>query len=160
MEASNTENKAGSGWTGSLFLGLLGLAWLGFVAYTAFVSYQRWQLVTSGEITIGTVVAVTEIYDDENQSYSYRPTIQYEIDGQVFEFDGTDIGDPSEFLVGKRYEVLYESTNPSNGRLNFVWDIWFQPVIMSFFATVPPFLAVVFGVPRLWRKLRGNTTTI
>ena len=160
MEASNTENKSDGGCFGSLFLVALGLIWLGFVAYTAYVGYQRWQLTTSGEITVGTVVSVEEIYDDENQSTSYRPTIQYEIDGEAYDFKGSDIGDPNEFLVGKRYEVLYEPANPSNGRLNFVWDIWFQPVIMSFFAMVPPFLAVVICVPRLWRRLRRDEPTI
>lgn len=144
----------------SLWLALLVAAWLGFAIYTGYTVFQRWQLVTNGVITIGSVVNVRERYDEENQSYDYYPTLQYEVDGQVYSFEGTSIGDPNEFRVGKRYEVLYEATNPSNGRLNFLWDIWFNPAIMVLLAATPLLIAMAFTLPAWWRKLRGDTPTI
>ena len=72
-----------------------------------------------------------------NKSYVYRPRVKFTADGnKVIEFVSSVGSNPPAYYEGEIVEVLYESDNPHNARINHFMSLWFGPLIFGFLGLV------------------------
>jgi len=131
---SNT--NASPGFFGSFKEGLqagcliifLNLLLLGLGGWGAYISYNNYQLRTNGASIIGTVVRLEESSGDGGTTYS--PVFQYEVNGQIYEFESQNSSSPPTHRVGEQDTIFYDPANPEKAQIDSFMDMWLAPSLL------------------------------
>ena len=108
---------------------VLHLVWMGLLAWAVFLAYQSWHFTQSGVAATGTVVENRAI--DDADGTTYKPVVEFEIDGQVYRFEGGNSSSPPAYRVGQSVRVLYDPADPSQAQINSIWERWLAPFLMG-----------------------------
>ncbi|MGE5775690.1 MAG: DUF3592 domain-containing protein [Chloroflexota bacterium] len=101
-----------------------------FCLWGAYAAYTGWQLQTKGMTTDGTVVKLNEQSDSDGGCCTYVPVVDFEVDQQVYTFEGDTASYPPAYKVGEQVDVRYDPTNPNTGQIDSLFERWAFPVII------------------------------
>jgi len=108
-----------------IFLNLLLIVLGGWGAY---IAYNNWQLRSTGLTTTGTVIRLDESSGDGGTTYS--PVFQYEVNGQIYEFESQNASSPPTHRVGEQDTIYYDPANPQNAQIDSFMDMWLAPGLL------------------------------
>ena len=101
-----------------------------FCLWGAYAAYTGWQLQTKGVTTPGTVVRLSERSDSDGGCCTYVPVVDFEVNQQVYTFEGDTASDPPAYEVGEQVDVRYDPTNPDTAQIDSLFERWAFPVII------------------------------
>ncbi|MCC7358926.1 MAG: DUF3592 domain-containing protein [Anaerolineales bacterium] len=134
---------AGCGWV------VFNLMWVVMLGVAAWYGYGSYTLTTSGRTVTGTVIENRVVSDSDGDTY--KPVIEYEVNGQTYAFESPNSASPPAYAVGERVTLRYNPDNPQDARINSLWELWLLPCLLGPAALV---LAVVIngGYFLAWRR--------
>lgn len=94
--------------------------------------------------TPGTVVRMATHQDSEG-GHGHLPVVQYRVDTQTYEVQGTVSSSPPAYHVGDSVTILYRPEKPADGRIDSLLEQGFLPMLFGGLGGVF-FLIGVFGV--------------
>ena len=135
---------AGCGWI------VFNLMWVAMLGFAAWYGYGSYNLTTNGAVVTGTVIENRVVSDSEGGD-TYKPIIQYDVDGETYTLESLNSSDPPAYRVGERVSLRYNPAKPEDARINSLWDLWLVPCLLGPAALV---LAVVIngGYFIAWRR--------
>ncbi|MTI39771.1 DUF3592 domain-containing protein [Fulvivirga lutimaris] len=126
--------KAGcAGKSIALIFGSIGMIMLSIAFY---IFYTDAQQIDRSELVIGTVVS--------NPS---QPTIEYQFNGETYNYYSTVQSNPPSYDMGEEVEVYVDTENPNNAIINTITERWFSIIILGIIGAV--FSGVAFLTNRL-----------
>ena len=130
---NSPENTALASATRSLpFTGLrlfLHLVWIGLLIIGIIYAYGSWQLTTQGASTTGTVVNMNQSQEDDG-SYTFAPTVQYQVDGNPYRYQSHNYSNPPAYQVGQTVSLVYQKDHPEQARISNFVELWLLPLIV------------------------------
>jgi hypothetical protein len=127
------------------------LFFAGFCLWGVYAAYTGWQLQTNGVTTSGTVVRLNEQSDAEGGCCTYVPVVDFNVNDQVYTFEGDNASDPPAYQVGEQVNVRYDPTNPNTAQIDSFFERWIFPILI-----IPAMIlaAVIlnFFMIRAWRR--------
>src|SRR5512134_3214996 len=122
-----------------------------FCLWGVYAAYTGWQLQTKGVTTPGTVVRLAERSSSEGGCCTYVPVVDFEVNNQVYTFEGDHASYPPRYEVGEQVNVRYNPTNPNTAQIDSFFERWIFPIII-----IPAMIiaAVIlnFFMIRAWRR--------
>ena len=153
-KALNTAEKVGSG-LNKLYIGcaviLANLFFAAFCLWGVYALFIGYSLEKNGEITTGTVTELEESSSSEGGCCVYSPVIEFQANGQSYQFDGGNASYPPAYEVGETVSVIYDPENPNTAQINKWSERWLFPLIIipaMLFAA----LLTTFFLVRAWRR--------
>jgi hypothetical protein len=122
-----------------------------FCLWGVYAAYTGWQLQTKGVTAPGTVVQLSERSDPEGGCCTYVPVVDFEVNNQIYTFEGDHASYPPAYEVGEQVDVRYDPTNPNTAQIDSLFQRWAFPVIIIP-AMVLTALVVNFFMIRAWRR--------
>jgi hypothetical protein len=127
------------------------LFFAGFCLWGAYAAYTGWQLQTNGITTPGTVVRLNEQSDAEGGCCTYVPVVDFNVNDQVYTFEGDNASNPPAYRVGDQVRVRYDPTNPNTAQIDSFFERWIFPIII-----IPAMILAAailnFFMIRSWRR--------
>ena len=127
------------------------LFFAGFCLWGAYAAYTGWQLQTNGVTTPGTVVRLNEQSDAEGGCCTYVPVVDFNVNDQVYTFEGDNASDPPAYQVGEHVNVRYDPTNPNTAQIDSFFERWIFPILI-----IPAMILAAailnFFMIRAWRR--------
>lgn len=102
--------------------------------------------------TTGTVTALEEHEDDEG-SVSYSPTFTFTANGKAQTVRSNVSTNPPGFAPGETVPVRYRKSEPSDARVDTLWQIWGLEAISSIGSVVMSLVGLFFR----WRVVKRKT---
>ncbi len=122
-----------------------------FCLWGVYAASTSWTLQTEGTTTTGTVVRLNEQSDGEGGCCTYVPVIDFNVNDQVYTFEGDNASYPPAYAVGEQVSVLYDPTNPNTAQIDSLFERWAFPVIIIPAMIVTAAILNVFMI-RAWRR--------
>ena len=127
------------------------LFFAGFCLWGVYAAYTGWQLQTNGVTTPGTVVRLNEQSDAEGGCCTYVPVVDFEVNDQVYTFEGDNASDPPAYQVGEQVNVRYDPLNPNTAQIDSFFERWIFPILI-----IPAMILAAailnFFMIRSWRR--------
>lgn len=100
------------------------IIWLGFLFVVAGIAFAiRTELFIHRSATIqGKVVKLVDKQDDNGHTL-YAPEFAYTVNGHDYAVDSSSYSRPAAFTPGQTLEVMYDTSNPQNGRIATFWEL-------------------------------------
>jgi hypothetical protein len=112
---------------------VIGIGLLGGAIYLA---HDTRQFVATASIANGEVIDLIESRDSDDDPV-YRPRVRFQTpDGVVREFTSTVGSNPAGFYVGEGVDVMYDPRQPSDARIDTLFQLWFAPMLLAVMGTV------------------------
>lgn len=129
---------------------VLGPILLGVAATSA---VETNSFIKSAEVISGKVTNFTEYVDSEG-SKSYAPNVEYVYDKETLSFISNSASNPPRYSVGQEIEVLINSVDREDVRINGFWELWGSVFIFGFIG----FVSLVAGLIAylIKKKKRGK----
>ena len=127
------------------------LFFAGFCLWGVYAAYTSWQLQSNGVTAPGTVVRLSERSDAEGGCCTYVPVIDFNVNDQVYTFEGDNASYPPAYEVGEQVNVRYDPTNPNTAQIDSFFERWIFPILIipaMILATV----ILNFFMIRAWRR--------
>jgi hypothetical protein len=106
------------------------LFFAGFCLWGVYAAYTGWQLQTKGITTPGIVTRLDERSDSEGGCCTYVPVVDFEVNDQLYTFEGGNASYPPAYEVGEQVDVRYDPTNPNTAQIDSLFERWVFPVII------------------------------
>lgn len=139
---------AGCGWI------VFNLMWVIMLGVAAWYGYGSYTLTTNGAVVTGTVIRNVEV--DSDDGTSYKPVIEYEVDGATYTYESINSSSPPAYRVGQEVSLRYNPDDPEDARINNLFELWLMPAILGPAALL---LAVVINVGYFIAWRRGTLFT-
>ncbi len=134
---------AGCGWI------VFNLMWVVMLGFAAWYGYGSYTLTTSGGTVVGTVIENRVVSGEDGNSY--KPVIEYEVDGETYTFESLNSSDPPTYRVGQEVTLRYNVDKPGEARINNLFELWLMPAILGPAALLVA-LVVNGGYFLAWRR--------
>jgi hypothetical protein len=121
-----------------------------FCLWGVYAAYTGWQLQTKGITIPGTVVRLLEQSDSDGGCCTYVPVVDFEVNDQVYTFEGDNASYPPAYRVGEQVNVRYDPANPSTAQIDSFFERWIFPIVIIP-AMILAALLVNFFMLRTWR---------
>lgn len=122
-----------------------------FCLWGVYAAYTGWQLQTRGVTAPGMVVRLGERSSSEGGCCTYVPVVDFEVNGQVYTFEGDNASYPPAYEVGERVDVRYDPTNPNTAQIDSFFERWIFPIVIIP-AMLIGALVVNMVLLRAWRR--------
>ena len=122
-----------------------------FCLWGAYAAYTGWQLQTNGITTTGTVVRMNEQSDGEGGCCTYVPVVDFDVNGNMYTFEGDTASNPPAYRVGEQVDVRYDPANPNTAQIDSWFERWIFPIIMIPAMIIAALILNVFMI-RAWRR--------
>lgn len=122
-----------------------------FCLWGVYAAYTGWQLQTKGITTPGTVVKLAERSGVEGGCCTYVPVVDFEVNNQVYTFEGDTASYPPQYEVGEQVSVRYDPTNPNTAQIDSLFGRWIFPIIIIP-AMILAALVINIVMLRAWRR--------
>jgi hypothetical protein len=106
------------------------LFFAGFCLWGVYAAYTGWQLQTNGVTTTGMVVRLDERSSGEGGCCTYVPVVDFQVQDQVYTFEGDNASYPPAYDVGEEVNVRYDPSNPDRAQIDSLLERWIFPVII------------------------------
>ena len=106
------------------------LFFAGFCLWGVYAAYTGWQLQTNGVTTTGMVVRLDERSSGEGGCCTYVPVVDFQVQDQVYTFEGDNASYPPAYDVGEEVKVRYDPSNPDRAQIDSMLERWIFPVII------------------------------
>ena len=116
-----------------------------------YAAYTGWQLQTNGVTTPGTVVRLSERSDAESGCCTDVPVIDFDVNDQVYTFEGDNASYPPAYEVGEQVDVRYDPTNPNTAQIDSFFERWIFPILIIPAMTLAAAISNFFMI-RAWRR--------
>lgn len=150
----NAVEKIGRG-ANKLYIGcatiFANLFFAAFCLWGAYAASVSWKLQNEGEITTGTVTRLEESETSEGYCCVYSPVIEFEVNGQTYEFENDNASSSPDYEIGSSVNVRYDPANPNTAQIDKLIERWLFPVIIIP-AMIFAALLVNFFMIRAWRR--------
>jgi membrane protein implicated in regulation of membrane protease activity len=131
---------------------------LGFLIAAAVVAMGVNRFVQSAEKTTGTVVALVEKHESENNSITYAPVFTFTTtDGLTQSITSGISSSPASFSVGDRIPVLYRRDDPASAKVDSFWQLWFLPTLLAWFGFVAGTVGFAFLFTRRLQRAQQRS---
>jgi hypothetical protein len=122
-----------------------------FCLWGVYAAYTGWQLQTRGVTTTGTVVRLDERSDGEGGCCIYVPVVDFQVNAQVYTFEGDNASDPPAYDVGQQVQVRYDPANPNTAQIDSLFERWVFPVLIIPAMLIAAVILNIFMI-RAWRR--------
>lgn len=122
---------------------LIGCAFV-FVATPVFlvgICFGVWSIGQSFNTKGGTGKVVELVSDFDSDGFSFRPVVEYEVDGKRYRIKGLVGFNPPVHEIGQTMRVLYKVEKPSEAYIDSIVDRWLFPLMFTFLGG----LFLIFG---------------
>ncbi len=105
-----------------LVFGGIGMIMLGIAFY---IYSSQSNQISRSELVMGTVVS--------NPS---QPTIEYQYNGEVYQYYSSVQSNPPSYVMDEKVEVYVDTDNPNNAIINTITERWFAILILGIIGVV------------------------
>jgi hypothetical protein len=125
------------------------LMWVAMLGFAGWYGYGSYALMRTGATVLGTVIENRVVSGDDGDSY--KPIVEYTVDGETYTFESLNSSDPPAYRVGETVSLRYDPAKPQVARINSLFDLWLMPAILAPVALVLA-LVVNGGYFIAWRR--------
>lgn len=109
---------------------VLNAVWVGLMFVGAYYGRVSWDLVQSGQQTMGVVTGYEENHSREG-GLTYSPIIAYTAADQSHTFVSSNSSYPPAYEIGEEVPLLYNPQDPTLARVDSWWELWLLPTMLG-----------------------------
>lgn len=98
---------------------------------SAFLYINTWKFVNAATKTKGTVIRL-DAREGSKGGTVYQPIYEFRtLDGQVITVAHDNASRPARYKVGQSVDVLYNTENPQNAKINNTTNLYMVPLVLA-----------------------------